>query len=284
MFLAKKGVYYMKKVLSFTMIVFLLLSVWGCAIGKDPGVELYRNEQFAVKEYNGERYLDFYDDSYRIAAGATNQTGGLQEGNTISFQTLKEMKDCIELGKFSEKDMITMQSFRKASNGKVLVCDTDKLFNVKLPENTNVKKIGWFGAFYIFVAENNSTTIRVNLVSKEERDEYIEKKNVESNSNLTVVSKEVDPVTGETVIEYDNHAFGYRSRTVQYTLTTDGGTVTFLEKYDYDKSETLPWGISFWGENAGGYFYGTISGFEEMPSREWLTAIAVVPYSENETT
>ena len=223
--------------------------------------------------------MDFHDDTYRAVADAINQSGSLEQGYTISFQSVKEMKDCLELGKFSETDLIAMQSYKKASNGKVMVCNTDKLFDVRLPEDSELKMIGWFGAFYTFVAENNSSTIRVHLVSKEERDEYIEKKNVESNSNLAVVSKEVDPVSGETIIVYDNLAFGYRSRMVQYMLTTDGGSITFLEKYDYDKSETLPWGISFWGENAGGYFYGTISGFEEMPSREWLAAIAVVPYN-----
>ena len=273
----------MKKVLLFTMIVVLLLSLWGCAIEKDPGVEVYRNEQYAVKEYNGERYLDFYDDSYRVAAGAINQSGELKDGYTISFQSVKEMKDCIELGKFSEADLIAMQSFVKASNGKVAVCDTGELYDVKLPEDTELSRIGWFGAFYTFVAENGSAKIRIHLVSKEERDEYIEKKDVESNSNLKVISKEVNPFTGETVIEYDNLTFNYRSKIVQYTVTTDGNTITFLDKYDYEKSETLPWGISFWGENAGGYFYGTISGFEEMPSREWLASIAVVPYVETAT-
>jgi hypothetical protein len=270
----------MKKALSLTIIVIFLLSVCGCGIEMDPGVEILWNEQFAVKELNGERYLDFHNDSYRVAANAISQSSGLKEGYKITFKSIKEMKECIEQGKFTEDDLLGMQTFAKASNGKVSVCNTNALYDLKLPADTSLKEISWKGANYTFLAEKGLVAIGVKMVSKEVRDNYIASWDVESNSNLKVVSKEVESDSTTTIV-YDNLAFNYRSRIVLYTATVEGSVITYMEHYDYEKSKDLPWGISFWGENAGGYFYGTISGFEEIPSRDWLTSIAVVPYTEN---
>lgn len=264
------------------MVTVLLLSLLGCSTNADPGIEIYSNEQFSVKEHNGERYLDFHDDSYQIAADAIGHGEALEEGSVVTFKSVKEMKECIEQGKFSKEDLVLVQTYAKASNGKVAVCDTKNLYDVKLPEDTILRMIGWFGTNYTFVADTDSTTTRIHLVSKEERDKYIASKDVEANSNLEIVSKEVD-LDGTTTIVYDNLTFNYRSRIVRYTVTVNGNAVTFLEKYDYGRSETIPWGISFWGEGNGAYFYGTISGFEEVPSREWLTSFAVVPYVETVT-
>ena len=276
-----KGVHRMKKSLLFLITLILLVSLCGCANVKDPGVEIYRNEQFAVKEHNGEQYLDFHNDSYRIAADATSQNE-LISGHSISFSSVKEMKDCIELGKFTEEDLIAMQKYVKASNGKVAICNTKNLYDLKMPENTSLTKINWYGATYTFIAEKGPVKIKVQLVSKEHWDKYIASWDVENNSNLEIVSKEVDP-NGATTIVYDNLSFNYRSKIVRYTATINGNTITYMENYDYERSETLPWGMTFWGESNGAYFYGTVSDFDETPSREWLTSFTVVPYVETVT-
>ena len=59
--------------------------------------------------------------------------------------------------------------------------------------------------------------------------------------------------------------------------------MTIQELYFLIESETIPKHVSFWGSINGTYFTGSVGGFTERPSYEWVTSFGLTPYVETET-
>ena len=263
------------------LLVILLLALSGCASS-----EVLSNEQYVIREKDDVYYLDFHDNSYAKEAASIDKNGSAIGGYNIYFSTVAEMQDCIKNGKFSKEDLVGMQAYEKAENGKVAVCNVNKLYDVVLPEGFSLNRISWKGISYKFdLIGINGGSGYLRVGDKEDVQNYIERRSLYNAGKelATIVSNSKDAERNADVIIFKAEATGENLKYIRYTYECNGITITAQEEYNLDESETIPGWISYWGEGNGVYFTGILGGFTELPSYEWVTSFGLKPYVETET-
>ena len=267
----------MKKLLCILLAI-LLLALSGCA-----GSEVLSNEQYAIREKDDVYYLDFHDNSYAKEAASIDKNGSAIGGYNIYFSSIAEMQDCIKNGKFSKEDLVGMQAYEKADNGKVAVCNVNKLYDVVLPEGFSLKQISWKGLSYMFqlyYCNEYHGSLRIGNQIDYQNEIAFSTPNFDNGSTLLLSS--VDKDRNGEILEFITPT-GTHMKYIRYSYVLNGMTVTAQEEYNLDESEETPSWIAYWGEGNGVYFTGILGGFTERPSYEWVTSFGLKPYAETET-
>lgn len=274
----------MKKLLCCLIAVCVML-LCGCGnTSNDPdnvsAVEVLSNDKYSVMESNGEYYLSF-NDNINITTGST-QTGAATPGTTITFKSVKDMRDAIVNGDFSSAQLTGMQNFAKASNGSVAVCNVNELWDVVYPQDLSLEWISWTGPTYCFRLSNDVLEGNVYFTSKSNYEKRMRRAVYEETETFKFTSIEADPERNGTIMTYESQKTGRKGKQIVYTYSENGFDFTVSEKYFFEHSETIPFLITTMAEGNGIYYYWNIGGFTERPSYEWIKSIGVTPYVETE--
>ncbi len=263
------------------LLAVLLLALCGCS-QKDPAV--LENQQYAIRKTGEELYLDFVDNTYGDKAG-NNGIYTSASGYKITFPTVAKMKECIEKGQFTEAQLIGMQIYEKAANGKVAVCDTKKLYDIRVPEGTVLKELSWKGSTYNFLFGNEDIEGRLYIDGRKDtfefqRDQYNEDK---WGPYFEEISRERDESRNADVVYYTavkNPSLGVKKK-ISYTYEEPGLEIHFDEVYRLNESETVPKRLEFWGYCENQPFWGYMF-FKDVPDHDVITSLRVVPHVETE--
>ena len=272
----------MKKVLGFLLVLCLLL----CGCGKTnaaPGVEVLSNDQYSVMDRDGEYYFDFKEDV--DLSGGGQQTGAANPGSSgVNFGSVKAMHDRIVNGGFSAATLSGMAGWAKTTDGKVAVCNVNALWDAYLPQDLSVAHVNWCGQTYAFVLQSDDLEGRLCLTTESGYQRMKEIYEIEETNNLKFTSVEQVAERDATVITYESQVAS-SGKQIRYTYEKDGFTVTILENYffDYSETETVPFIVNGMAEGNGIYYYWSVGGFTERPSYEWIKSIGLKPYTETKT-
>lgn len=271
----------MKK--SFIILLALCLLLCGCSsTNAVPGVEVLSNEQYSVMERNGEYYFDFKE-AVDLST-ASQQTGAATAGSSgVNFGSVKAMRDRIVNGGFSAATLSGMAGWAKTTDGDVAVCNVNALWDAYLPQDLELAHVNWSGQTYAFVLQSDDLEGRLCLTTESgyKRMQEILIIDKESN-NLKFTSVEQVAERDATVITYES-SVASSGKQIRYTYEENGFTVTILEDYFFDQSETVPFVVTGMAEGNGIYYYWDVGGFTERPSYEWIKSIGLKPYVETET-
>ncbi len=279
------------------LICTVLAVILGTAVGKqliEKAREhaiptLLSNDTYDIKKNGDELYLNFHKDY----GGASGNTSGGSQGVipapdlTVAFESIAQMKACIETGNFTSIQLARMQYFPRASNGKVAVCDPDNLYDFKAPEGLLLKQVVWTGVYYSFSFTPDYSAMKyggygsIGLISQERYEEIAQKADLKSgeNANIKILSESVDPQTNGTVICYENRNGVFKQ--ILYTHTDGENKITIEETYRESDGFEDP-SIRVWGNCGEQHFSGSISALRERPSYEWITSFVLTPYVETE--
>lgn len=255
------------------LLALLLLVLSGCS----AGVEVLTNDKYAILEKDGIYSMKLHDPEAYSGGGSASQNAS--EAFYVEFSSVGKMKETIEEGSFSKETLEKMQEcFSKDQNNNVLICNTNKLYDVTLPQGVTARAIHWFGDSYNFLLGDHGA---IDFTNKAWHDEYAKRHDIESGKAKVISVNMLDDRNAKEVI-YEN-LLGQPRSMITYSYTSGNKTISVAEQYNLDESETIPYSIGFWGCCNGAYFTGHMYGLTERPSYEWVTAFGLKPYVETET-
>lgn len=262
------------------ILVFLsVVLITGC-YQADKGNVVLENAQYAIIEDNRMYSLRFYNNEMK---DSLDSASGSVSPRSISFVSVGEMKECIEKGKFSKTDLLTMQYFAKNSRGEITICNLNRLFDATLPNDVPLDGVTWYGQTYT-LGFGGKYTGRIQFCSQDYYDQEVARYKYENNPKLEIISKTSVEDRDATVYVCRNRSNDLYFRDIQYTYTNGDKTIFFVETYNFSELYAdTPTRIYFFGYMHGQYFCGSISGFRQRPSYEWLQAFGLTPYEEKET-
>ena len=267
-----EGVRIMKKWFCVLLALFLIM-LNGCS----RGVEVLSNDQYCIMEKDGQYYMELHK-PVSSSPGNTLE-GTAQAPYIIQFSSLKELKNAITEGKFTEKQLAHMQeNFPRNKSGNVLLCNVNKLYNAAVPEGVEVETIHWYGDRYRFVFDKDGW---IDFSVREAYDKFALGYDIESGTAKIISVNMISDRNAKEVVFED--LLGAPRKMVTYSYKSEEKTITIAEQYNLDESETVPFSINFWGTCDGAYFTGNMYGFTERPSYEWVTSFGLKPYAETET-
>ena len=256
------------------ILALMLLMMAGCAAAERTVAE---NDAYAVIEYNGIYTLRFREPlpSNKNNSGANGQLTG---GEPITFRSVAEMKAAIEGGTFTEKQIETIRKYFKRSGNEILSLNTNKLYELVLPEGMEYQCVDWYGFSYVFQnCTDGKFSGYIDFETKEEHETSKEKM-----MDFLEINKDVTQYQAEdrnaTIYEYVS-PFDIPIRIYAYTIESEGKIITVHEVCRLSgKTESLS-SFKICGEQDGGYFYGQFRG-NSRPTVEWLQSFGLTPYTQ----
>ena len=241
------------------------------------------NAGYSIEKEGNDYYL-VIDDVYNVYS-EENNNGSVDEltitAPSISFSSVKEMREKVLGGKLTDVQKKAMSQFSKDENGKIKILDFNNLYDAKLPSDVECKYITWRGEIYSFIL-NNEGYIRF-----VEEDEYEELYQREFGIPEDKITKKEETEDRSATVYYHYTDVAER-KSIQYKLEIPGGYLYIEEEYllsfeladkftSFKCSDTIPQNIYVMGEVNDKYFYCYMNtmDFSERPSVEWLSSFGV---------
>ena len=256
--------------------IVILLGVANFLFKRTPVRMVAENELYTVMDYGGTYTLRFKE-SLPAGSPADNNTSiGV---TPVTFDSLAKMKEAIETGKFTEKQLETIRKFFSRRGDEIISLDLSKLYDAVLPEDMAVSSVSWHGKSYVLGVGNDAVSGSLRFLSSEEyreemkeREENIRKQNVTSTENLE----------DRNALQYEYTApSGIEVRLCTYTYESGGKILHIWEYYNLKDSalgvgsSTVPSDFRILGEDNGVYFKISLSGMLQRPDYEWLKSFGI---------
>lgn len=263
----------MKKLICFLIAFAILFPLLGCTGDNTNDNVIAENDHYRIEAAGEKYYL-----SLKGTGSDTSVPGACVEQPAVRFSSLKEMKEDILTGNFTEAEVKELQRFSKNEEGKVEICSMQKLYEPAFPSDLEIKSVVWTGRSYNFVigfktVSTGSVWFTMN---------HTEFSNYLAEFNTTYGSVETVEDRNATIDSY-RAGSGKDVRLIKYTITTVNNTTLYInECYSLDESSTVPNYVQILVDSGGIYLFGTVNSFESRPSVEWLSKIGVREYVETE--
>ncbi len=231
---------------------------------------------YTLLEANGTCYLVFNDIS--VYSGE-----GKNEVSTLSFATIKELKDAIKTGNLKEwQKQVIATSFAKDDVG-VKVPDLEKLYTPKIPADGTVDSVIWSGEDYSFsmTLDDNVfgmmhvyTAGQYASIFASDYENYFEKDTISVSGTETLDD-------GKTVTYYDTDIAQLMQ--VRYVLTDGSKTLTVDKTYRHSDAEddySLT-NVTMYCEDGGKKYVVDLFGFTEEPTDTWLLTFDLLVYNDD---
>lgn len=194
-----------------------------------------------------------------------------------SFYSLAEMKAAIEEGRFTDKELESLQSSSSFCEEGFKICDISTLYTPTLPDGLSVQRITWDAISYNFKINQKCS---ISCVTPEYFDRMV-KDFTEFEDKWEILSSKPDPSTGGTLYTYANRqdqgSLGPTQSAVLYTLKQGDKELRVLKECTpidrYNK-------ITIWGIENGAHFIVTILNPLPHHTPEWLLSFGMTPYSD----
>lgn len=233
------------------------------------------------------------DDGYYLVLDDSSATDDEVEGSLqvlaplIEFGSMDEMVQDIKTGNFSEKELRYLSKFPKDEDGRTILCDLSKLYDVCTPEQFDEKKILWQGGYYRFVLLSNESDFQVhmyNSISDSSKEEDIENLiSCDSVVNFTLLSTEQIEDRNATVIIFTSETYyGVKNhKRVYYTIRDENKEVFVCENYT-PSTDVVPSTVYIYGTENGMNYVVNLRNLQERPSVEYLMGFGYREYVETE--
>lgn len=200
----------------------------------------------------------------------------------IFFDSVAEMKNRILFGDFTEEELKEIGRFYM-EDGLIPITDISKLYEPLYPDDFNGYTVSWTGSNYYYTFYNTDHTRweYLTISSSSYYPEHIEKLMDYKNQYTEFLSSEC--ILEKVVSEADRNATAFyfkrpghiEFKVVIYQFKNRGTTFTIYEKYELDKSDSVPRFVKVYGDYQGMYFYFSMYDLEERPSVEWLSQFGI---------
>lgn len=259
----------MKKRIAILLLLCLLFSLCSCT-KKLPGEVIARNEHYAVVKREEGYVLRFHTPTIREP---------LSEGVSISynvnfyFDSVKEMKQRILTGDFSENDIARIRNMNCNPDGDTVLFDLDHIYQPILPEGMTYT-VRWYGNGYDYDFDGGG----ISPLTQERFDSALE----EWKNAVARVNAKETPLTDRDgfLYEWDTESSSgssYSYRWLLYKLTDNTKTLVVKEDYEMrysgtkDNIEKTTADVSFYAEDNGIYYYGYLKEMQEPLAQRLLS-------------
>ncbi len=295
----------MKGAKSLKLFLMILLLIVGCALSACSqtndyvGKENANNQQqgpqdpgevtpppadeldYSLFEADGKCYIVFDDISVYSSEGKS-------EVSTLSFATMKEMKDAIKNGKLKDwQKRVIATSFAKDDVG-IKAFSLESWFVPNLPVNGAVDSVIWSGESYSFsMTLDNGVFGMLHVytpgqyadIFASDYENYFDKDTISVSETETLED-------GKTVTNYSTIAA--RLMQVRYVLTDEARTFAVDKTYRYSEGEAGAKGsydltnITMYCDDGGKKYAVDLFGFVEEPTDAWLLTFGLSVYNDSD--
>ena len=254
----------MKKLLCLLLPMLLLMS--GC-----------KYHDYHLTKEDGHYYIQ-----YDVAPNANRPVLPHYPAPNYPFRSVKEMKDTIINGSFTQEQHDYLIEAMSNSNGSVYVFDIDNLYEATYPSDLDMT-LYFHGSSYSWrtnTDDDDSLGVSLSLTSEEifasNRD--LEDSLRSYNEVTSVTSTEDRDATIIDYIRFDGDVI----KAIIYTIETDEKTLVIVEEHyiEYENKSQNPYQVAIYGHQADEYFYVRLYNLTERPSVEWLSQFGIKEYVE----
>ena len=257
------------KRLSILLITTLILSLLaGCSQG-----------DYTLLERGGNYYIRLN----RSANGsvANDHLTSSDPVSRIQFSSITEMKNDIQSGNFTQKELDIIATFDRDDAGQIQICNIEKLYEPTFPAIFNSYIVTWYGDSYRFkLTSSNSEAIgNFTFQTKEFFDKNIVYYTIVDTDKLHSMTTNDD---GSITYEYTS-SFGIYVRLTYRTIDLDSKQLFIVEEVIPEISEDIPDRYLIFGCEHGQYYYLTINEHEEKLTLDQLSQFGIREYVETVT-
>lgn len=207
--------------------------------------------------------------------------------NLPNFTSIAEMRHGIIAGPLSESELASLAYKASNTEGEIVICDPDELYECTTPEEFDLEYISWYGRYYAFQLTGETSDGGVTCFDQEtySKDFQYNYQDFLTNSLITVTEQTNTPDRSATVYYCKTRVA--KLKYICYEISVGNKKMYVQEEYllesqnsDYPVSDHIPSSIQFWGTENGVYFYGYLYDLTERPSVQWLSQFGLVPYKD----
>lgn len=268
------------KRLSIVLLACMFLTLSACGTGRTVQAKTY---YYTLFTQNGQWFMEVR--SARVISDIDRNTA-----KEVVITSVEELRNKITRGDFPASYINDYIHRTPYSNYTVPICNLDQLYDLRLPEGLRYDRITWCGDQYYFSIQDHTASIH--CVSKEE---YL--RNYDYYFHERIQGTVMQDTTDDQGVR-DIYTL-WRSTNLDhykvYTIQSQNQTLHVCEHrryFDYSGKLSLKKAIhrmeaadpliklTIFGTDGNYYFYGNMLYMVERPTKEWLSAFALVPYGE----
>jgi len=207
---------------------------------------------------SGYRYVNNGDEAYislRIQNTIARENGDMSQSEkapVVYFSSVEEMKEDIQLGRFSDEELNNITQFARNAEGKIIVPNTDTIPSPTFPDRFEVDRLDWYGGSdfpaYWLKADGAISEVTVYTAEKitEKLDRFywnpkygkdgIEKEEIIPNANGSIAG----------TVRYITNASNEKLKMVHYTFSVDKATFYVREQYLLNSEKESPYFMYIW--------------------------------------
>ena len=287
----------------FTIIAILLLTlICGCSDAdsdnlKDTDEILEVNLNYSIVNDGGENYFVFDDPDLYAPLTIPDEFNISVMAPVAKFDSIGELVSRVKKGTLTEEQKRAIAQFDKDEEGRIQVCNIDKMYQPKLPKGCDITNVFWYGKYYTSELNmQNAKTGYVGVLTKDLYEQAISRDNADVFDNpLITVTRTEEDADGRKITHYSTSAGNFKR--VEYKYSDGNRTLLIVEKYRlninttsttnilYESltvSESIPASIFIYGEENGSYFEVSSFEFTEAPTDDWALSFGIIKYVETE--
>lgn len=278
-----------KKLLSRSVgvcMVALTLLLSGCNYA-EASIEVPIGSGYSIYEVNGQHYMKIDGDNY-VPGKEDDPRFETLKPEFHRYESLPAMKDTVINGKLTEfavRD--AAEYFMRDEEGRIPICNFNKLFSSMQPEDMSVSGVYWRGAYYYFLMNPNTHGEKTALLSYISGELYEEVFKEYYTDFFTDKEYEYyfDEQTKEEVYTCTEQGSEYKY--VRYTVEKGNKKLYVQEKYSVADNlgatakDAVPVNVDMIGIDNGIGFMVQVSDFEERPAKEWLLKFGMEGFEGN---
>ena len=254
----------MKKLIILLIAMLLLMS--GC-----------KYHDYHLTKEDGHYYIQ-----YDIAPNANKQHFIEYFAPNYPFRSVKEMKDTIINGSFTQEQHDYLIKALSNINGRVYVFDIDDLHEATYPTDLDMTLYFHGGSYSWRTNKDDDDSLSVSMYFTSE-EIFASNRDLEdslrSSKNTEVTSVTTTEDRDATIIDYIRFN-GDVIKAIIYTIETDEKTLVIVEEHyiEYEDKSQKPYEVTIYGHEADEYFSVRLYNLTERPSVEWLSQFGIKEY------
>jgi len=267
-----------RHILALVLTALLLFSLTACS------TVICKTDQCEIYKQGSKYYLKFAQKSASGSEGSASSS--VREYNPTST-SIREMKQKVKSADFTTQEIETLRLHAK--NDILEINRIDKWHEPVMPNDLNISLVTWYGESYSFQISSSIHGFIDIMNSSEYNDLFADEyTNYFERDTFEIISQETATARNATVTEFTT--FAGRLKDIRYLLTLPTANIYVRESYwiqmddpYMEESETVPIRVYLYGTASDGtHFYGSLTGFTERPTEEWLSQFSLREYIETE--
>jgi len=257
----------MRKLSTLLTIVLSLSILAGCS-----------STNYRLIEKDGNYYIQLSERYVRNTASEDSSSASIIR-TPVEFSSLSEMKADIQSGNFSDEELKIISGFSKTSDGRIRICNINKLYTPECPADWSIISVYWYGGGYTFtLSRNDEGPAHYQLTDQSSYDRaYNYMYHREEYTDATLDAKTISD--DNLTVTYDfTRSDGTQYRKIYRKLIV-GGKEMIIEEYPADGLID----VFIYGKENDRFFYSSIIGLSTPLTTDQLSQFGIREYVETVT-